>query len=265
MGVYKLNTDAAVNSKNNCVGQGLVIRNHRGMVMASSAQNMDMLVTPYVAEAMAILKGLVFVVDIGLLPVAVETDALNVVNLIKSDLQSNSFVEGVSHKIKRQIEDLERVSDVESGYLAVDRVPFDFYLTRFVWDDLKCPAMSRLREIMDDIHTQVSEIEDDVKCPFFKKSICMGEGLAEELGIFPLCVESDALGIVRLCNGVVSLCNDIDNIISDVFVLKANCTDVSIVHTSRNCNRLAHSIARFAVFSGFSDVWHIDLPEWLSC
>ncbi|KAK2644240.1 hypothetical protein Ddye_019435 [Dipteronia dyeriana] len=34
---------------------------------------------------------------------------------------------------------------------------------RFVWDDPKYQAMSTLREIMDGIHTQVSEIEDDLK------------------------------------------------------------------------------------------------------
>ena len=46
-------------------------------------------------------------------------------------LQSNSFMEGVSHKIRRQIEDLERISGVESGGLTVDGVPVDSYLTRF--------------------------------------------------------------------------------------------------------------------------------------
>lgn len=46
-------------------------------------------------------------------------------------VQSNSFVEGVSHKIRRQIEDLERVSGVVSSSLTVDGVPVDSYLTRF--------------------------------------------------------------------------------------------------------------------------------------
>lgn len=46
-------------------------------------------------------------------------------------LQSNSFIEGVSHKIRRQIEELERVSGVESSSLTVDGVPVDSYLTRF--------------------------------------------------------------------------------------------------------------------------------------
>jgi len=45
-------------------------------------------------------------------------------------LQSNVFVEGVSHKIRRQIEDLERAGGVESGTLTVDGVPVDTYLTR---------------------------------------------------------------------------------------------------------------------------------------
>lgn len=78
-------------------------------------------------------------------------------------LKSNSFVEGVSHKIRRQIEDLERVSGVESSSLTVDGVPVDSYLTRFVWDEAKYPTMSPLREIVDGIHTQVSKIEDDLK------------------------------------------------------------------------------------------------------
>ncbi|XP_030539570.1 V-type proton ATPase subunit C [Rhodamnia argentea] len=77
--------------------------------------------------------------------------------------KSNTFVEGVSHKIRRQIEELERVSGVESSSLTVDGVPVDSYLTRFVWDDAKYPTMSPLREIVDTIQGQVAKIEDDLK------------------------------------------------------------------------------------------------------
>lgn len=45
-------------------------------------------------------------------------------------VQSNTFVEGVSHKIRRQVEELERASGVETGALTVDGVPVDSYLTR---------------------------------------------------------------------------------------------------------------------------------------
>ncbi|KAI3929522.1 hypothetical protein MKX01_025690 [Papaver californicum] len=77
--------------------------------------------------------------------------------------KSNNFVEGVSHKIRRQIEELERVAGVESTGLTVDGVPVDSYLTRFAWDEAKYPTMSPLREIVDGIHVQVAKIEDDLK------------------------------------------------------------------------------------------------------
>ncbi|KAA3464194.1 V-type proton ATPase subunit C [Gossypium australe] len=63
-------------------------------------------------------------------------------------LKSNTFIEGVSHKIRRQIEELERVSGLETNALTVDGVPVDSYLTRFVWDEAKYPTMSPLREIV---------------------------------------------------------------------------------------------------------------------
>ncbi|CAL1391349.1 unnamed protein product [Linum trigynum] len=78
-------------------------------------------------------------------------------------LKSNSFLESVSHKIRRQIEDLERVSGAESNALTVDGVPVDSYLTRFVWDEAKYPTMSPLKEIVDGIHSSVVKIEDDLK------------------------------------------------------------------------------------------------------
>lgn len=77
--------------------------------------------------------------------------------------KSNTFIEGVSHKIRRQIEDLERASGIDSSTLTVDGVPVDTYLTRFVWDESRYPTVSPLREIVDSIHSQVAKIEDDMK------------------------------------------------------------------------------------------------------
>ncbi|CAN7064194.1 unnamed protein product [Brassica oleracea var. botrytis] len=78
-------------------------------------------------------------------------------------LKSNSFVEGVSQKIRRQIEELERISGVESNALTVDGVPVDSYLTRFVWNEAKYPTMSPLKEVVENIQSQVAKIEDDLK------------------------------------------------------------------------------------------------------
>ncbi|XP_041999190.1 V-type proton ATPase subunit C-like [Salvia splendens] len=77
--------------------------------------------------------------------------------------KANNFIEGVSHKIRRQIEELERVSGVVSSSLTVDGVPVDSYLTRFMWDEAKYPTMSPLKEIVDGIHVQIAKIEDDLK------------------------------------------------------------------------------------------------------
>ncbi|KAK3205121.1 hypothetical protein Dsin_019167 [Dipteronia sinensis] len=57
------------------VGVGIVIRNLNGQVLASSAQKFAACFFPSVAEASAILKGLRFVVDAGLLPTVLESDA----------------------------------------------------------------------------------------------------------------------------------------------------------------------------------------------
>ncbi|XP_078434476.1 vacuolar ATP synthase subunit C (VATC) / V-ATPase C subunit / vacuolar proton pump C subunit (DET3) [Wolffia australiana] len=78
-------------------------------------------------------------------------------------VKSNNFIEGVSHKIRRQIEELEKVSGSDGGALTVNGVPVETYLTRFVWDEARYPTMSPLREIVDSIHSQVAKIEDDMK------------------------------------------------------------------------------------------------------
>ncbi|KAJ8554124.1 hypothetical protein K7X08_024802 [Anisodus acutangulus] len=78
-------------------------------------------------------------------------------------VKSNTFIEGVCSKTRRQIEELERISGVLSSSLTVDGVPVDSYLTRFAWDEAKYPTVSPLKEIVDGIHSQVAKIEDDLK------------------------------------------------------------------------------------------------------
>ncbi|KAI9195822.1 hypothetical protein LWI28_018444 [Acer negundo] len=83
-GLYKLNTDASLDSTSQQIDLGMVIRDQEGFIMGSSAQRVDANFSPKVAEALAILRGLIFAVDIGLLPVSVELDTLEVVSLINS-------------------------------------------------------------------------------------------------------------------------------------------------------------------------------------
>ncbi|CAK9877154.1 unnamed protein product [Sphagnum jensenii] len=77
--------------------------------------------------------------------------------------KANSVVEGVTHKVKRQIDELERVAIADSSALAVDGVPIDSYVTRFSWDEAKYPTMTPLREVVDAIQDSVAKLEDDLK------------------------------------------------------------------------------------------------------
>jgi V-type H+-transporting ATPase subunit C len=78
-------------------------------------------------------------------------------------LKSNAFIEGVSQKIRRQIDELEKVSSSEGGALTVDGVPVETYVTRFAWDEGRYPTMSPLKDIVSNIHGLVAKIEDDMK------------------------------------------------------------------------------------------------------
>ncbi|KAK3189040.1 hypothetical protein Dsin_028601 [Dipteronia sinensis] len=93
-GCYKINTDAALNVKDNRVRVGLVIRDSRGQVMATSVQCVEAGYSPRVAEAMAFLLGITFVEDAGLLPAAVEFDALRVLNLIIAGNPTSTYILG---------------------------------------------------------------------------------------------------------------------------------------------------------------------------
>ncbi|XP_073359254.1 V-type proton ATPase subunit C-like [Aegilops tauschii subsp. strangulata] len=107
-------------------------------------------------------------------------------------VKSNIFIEGVSHKIRRQIEDLERAGRVEPGTLTATASPWtaispgpslpvasaaayiphlptsaclsaeDGWLDgcRFVWDEGKYPVNAPLKETVASIQSQVAKIED---------------------------------------------------------------------------------------------------------
>lgn len=83
-------------------------------------------------------------------------------------VKAAGYVEGVTHKIRRQMEELERAlppgtTAGPSHQLTVEGVPLETYITRFNWDEAKYPVMSPLRETVDTIHDTVSKLEDDLK------------------------------------------------------------------------------------------------------
>ncbi|KAK2648877.1 hypothetical protein Ddye_016366 [Dipteronia dyeriana] len=75
VGISKVNTHAAVETVGGKMGVGIIIRDSLEDVFASSAQHLEMWVSPAVAEAVATYKGLIFACDSGLLSCTVESDA----------------------------------------------------------------------------------------------------------------------------------------------------------------------------------------------
>ncbi|KAK3219971.1 hypothetical protein Dsin_013941 [Dipteronia sinensis] len=83
-GTLKINRDAAVDSMTGKIGIGVIIRDSRGEVLASSAQTISASLSASTAEALAVFSCLIFARDSGLSPVIIESDAQVVVNLINS-------------------------------------------------------------------------------------------------------------------------------------------------------------------------------------
>ncbi|CAM6013027.1 unnamed protein product [Sphagnum balticum] len=109
--------------------------------------------------------------------------------------KANSVVEGVTHKLKRQIDELERVAIGDSSTLAVDGVPIDSYGTKgvghttnilfrlsfillqegsswtleklgpvgckFSWDEVKYSTMTPSREVVNAIQDSAAKLDLD--------------------------------------------------------------------------------------------------------
>ncbi|KAM3404485.1 hypothetical protein ACQJBY_007527 [Aegilops geniculata] len=89
-------------------------------------------------------------------------------------IRSNLFIEGASHRIRRQIEDLERDGGAGEGgaLITVDGVPVDSYLSRFVWDERRYPTKSPLKDIIASILSRITKIEDEIKVQAAKYNSC---------------------------------------------------------------------------------------------
>ncbi|KAK2659781.1 hypothetical protein Ddye_006314 [Dipteronia dyeriana] len=76
-----INTDATVCRGEHLIGQGVIIRDRCGKVIAATAQKMDAMFSPTMAEAMALKNGIQLELEEGCVPFLIETDSLQVVSL----------------------------------------------------------------------------------------------------------------------------------------------------------------------------------------
>lgn len=83
-GWVKANWDAAIEKKSGWVGLGVIIRDHRGSLVAAKCVTRKGFVKPVAAEAWAALMALQLSRDLGLLQVYLEGDAKIVVDTVNS-------------------------------------------------------------------------------------------------------------------------------------------------------------------------------------
>ncbi|KAK2656099.1 hypothetical protein Ddye_009151 [Dipteronia dyeriana] len=84
VGIFKINTDAALNHNENVSGICVVIRVYKGYVMASLCQKLKVGFLPQISDVMAIPRVLRLALETGLVLAILESDALEVVTMIKS-------------------------------------------------------------------------------------------------------------------------------------------------------------------------------------
>ncbi|KAK2650809.1 hypothetical protein Ddye_018298 [Dipteronia dyeriana] len=80
---FKINVDTTVDSYKRYFGIGVVVRNADGLPVTVVTKFFDVFFTMEVAEAQAILEGVLTAVNNCLWPSCIESDALNIVNLVR--------------------------------------------------------------------------------------------------------------------------------------------------------------------------------------
>ncbi|KAL5798070.1 hypothetical protein ACOSQ2_002890 [Xanthoceras sorbifolium] len=94
------------------------------------------------------------------------------------------------------------------------------------------------------------------------RAVFEGFKLAVSSSLSPFFVESNSLEIVKLCGGFSSTRCEVDSIVQDI-LFHFGCFTDSLAFVSRNCNNVAHCLAKWALRSSSNSVWFCSFPDWL--
>ncbi|KAL5814340.1 hypothetical protein ACOSQ4_024981 [Xanthoceras sorbifolium] len=94
------------------------------------------------------------------------------------------------------------------------------------------------------------------------RAVFEGFKLAVSSSLSPFFVESDSLEIVKLCGGFSSTRCEVNSIVQDI-LFHFGCFADSLAFVSRNCNNVAHCLAKWALWSSSNSVWFCSFPDWL--
>ncbi|KAL0004829.1 hypothetical protein SO802_012390 [Lithocarpus litseifolius] len=109
-GTYKANFDAAILEELQCVGLGVVFRDHSGQVIAALSQRIGLSRTVELAEALAARRAVEFARELSLFDVILEGDCLRVVQALNASGGCNTLYGHVVNETKRLGADLRHCS-----------------------------------------------------------------------------------------------------------------------------------------------------------
>jgi ribonuclease HI len=82
------------------MGSGVVIRDHNGVYLTACSERVDEVVTPEIAEALAMRRAMSLAKDEGFSKIIVNSDCLSVVKRVMSDTEDRSSCGPVIRDIK---------------------------------------------------------------------------------------------------------------------------------------------------------------------
>ncbi|KAL4363965.1 hypothetical protein GQ457_04G016290 [Hibiscus cannabinus] len=88
----KINVDAAFNSSSNRASSGVVVRDSNGLVLGSCFIPSCNISSPFAAEALAVIHGLRFALELGCMHVVLESDSLTTISKLKSGVDDCSLL-----------------------------------------------------------------------------------------------------------------------------------------------------------------------------
>jgi ribonuclease HI len=99
-GMVMINVDAAIFSPTRQMGLGVVIRDHSGQCLAACSETQDEVVTPEMAEALALRRAVLFAREEGFSRVIFSSDCLSLVNRVNALQQDRSIIGPVIQDIR---------------------------------------------------------------------------------------------------------------------------------------------------------------------
>ncbi|MBA0654546.1 hypothetical protein Goklo_021532, partial [Gossypium klotzschianum] len=100
LGFYKINFDAAFNTKENRSCSGVMFRNFKGDILASKRMIHENIPSVFVAEAIACVQAVIVGRDLGIMHAQIERDSLTVIKKAQNTERDKSAIGPYIHDVK---------------------------------------------------------------------------------------------------------------------------------------------------------------------